>query len=199
MAAVGLAVAAALSVGAVTTGALLTDSDQISGNTLSTGNVDIAASPATAVLTAPGMAPGDVVAAPLTVSNSGTAPLRYSMSSVTSEDLLAGGLAFEVRTGVSNGKCTGLSYTSGTTLGTNVYGPGVLGAVAGVKVIGDPAQGAQSPTNGGVVSADRTLASGASESLCLIVKLPTTAPNALASKTTTATFTLNAEQTTNNP
>jgi spore coat-associated protein N len=199
MAAVGMAVAATLSVGVMTTSALLTDSGQVSGNTLSTGNVDIAAAPATSVLTAPSMAPGDVVAAPLTVTNSGSAALRYSMSSVTTEDLLASGVQFEVRTGVAAGSCTTAAAAANTTGGTRVYGPAALGSTGGTRIIGDPAQGAQTPTNGGVASADRTMVKGASEVLCLIVRLPTSAPNTLASKSTAATFTLNAEQTINNP
>jgi hypothetical protein len=63
--------------------------------------------------------------------------------------------------------------------------------VLGTKVIGDSAAGQQ--------TGDRTLAAGGSEVLCLQVSLPSATGNTYQAKTTTATFTFDAEQTTNNP
>lgn len=187
IAALTLAAAATVSVGALTTSALYTDTDTIAGNTLSTGLVDIAAAPATAVFNATAMAPGDTVNAPITISNNGTTPLRYAMTSQTTEDTLAAGLQFTVRSGLTGANCSAGTYAGATTL----YNAGVFGTLATTKILGDATQGAQ--------TGDRALTNGTNEVLCLSVTLPTSAPNTLASKTTTATFTFVAEQTANNP
>ena len=190
IAALALASAAVVSVGGLTTNALFTKSVTVGSNVLSTGNVDITAAPATAVLTAPAMAPGDSVTAPVTITNSGTAELRYAMTSTASGNTdLAAGLFFRVRSGVTTCSTEGFAAT-----GTNVYGAATpsrpLGGSAAIAIFGAPTQGAD--------AGDRTLAAGASETLCLQITLPTSAPNSLASKTTTATFTFAAEQTKNN-
>ena len=107
---------------AVSSLAVFTDQAQVTGNTFSTGTVNINATPATAVVTMPVMAPGDQVTAPLTVQNLGTLDLRYAMTSTTTEDVLAAALVMTIKTGVASCDNTGFAST-----GTQIY-QGILGA-----------------------------------------------------------------------
>lgn len=166
------------------TGALFTDSAVVSANSFTTGTLDVSASPASAVFNISNMAPGDVQYAPLTISNDGSLEMRYALSSTTTENTLAGQLDMTINTGVTS--CDASGFSSGTT----VYGAGDLGSTSGVKLIGDPATGAQ--------TGDRTLAASASETLCFKVILPLATGNSFQGTTTTATLTAAAEQTANN-
>lgn len=165
--------------------ALFTDQEQVSGNAFTTGSVDLLAAPATAVVTAAGMAPGDQVTAPLTVTNSGTLEFRYSMTSTTTEDTLAAELVLTVKHAVTT--CDDANWTVD---GATLYS-GAVGSTSTTLVIGDPTQGSQ--------AGDRVLAAGADEVLCFNVSLPLAAPGTTEGLTTTATFTFDAEQTANNP
>lgn len=172
----------------VVTGAFFTDQATATNNAFTTGTVDLTATPATSVVTLPNMAPGDVVTAPLTVNNAGTLAYRYSVLSTTTVSTpdLAAQLDLTVKTGVPS--CTTAGFAAS---GAVAYGPADLGSLAGTKVLGDAAAGQQ--------TGDRTLAAGASEVLCLQVSLPSATGNTYQAKTTTATFTFDAEQTANNP
>ena len=165
--------------------ALFTDQEQVAGNAFTTGTVDLAAAPATAVVTAAAMAPGDQVTAPLTVTNSGTLEFRYALTSTTTEDVLAGELVLTVKHGVTT--CDDANWAAD---GTVLYS-GVLGTMATSPIFGSVAQGAD--------AGDRVLAAGANEALCFNVTLPLSASNAAEGQTTTATFSFEAEQTANNP
>ena len=169
---------------AVTSLAVFTDTETVTGNTFTTGTVDIAATPATAVVTMPAMAPGDQVTAPLTVDNNGTLDLRYAITSTTTEDTLAAELVLTLKTGVTT--CTNAAWTAD---GATLYS-GVLGTVATSPIVGNTTQGAD--------AGDRTLAPGGSEIICVNVTLPLAATTGQGT-TTTATFTFDAEQTVNNP
>ncbi len=173
----------------IATGAFFTDSAAVASNAFTTGTVKIGATPTSAALTLPNMAPGDTITAPLTVSNSGTLAQRYavlSTSDAADKNVLAAQLKLTIKAGVTT--CTTAAFAA---TGTAVYGAGVIGSTTGTKVIGDSATGAQ--------SGDRTLAAGASEVLCAQVTLPGSTDNTFQGKTTTATFTFNAEQSANNP
>jgi hypothetical protein len=164
------------------TQAVFTDAQAVTGNTFSTGTVDIATSPTSALVTFSNMAPGDKVTAPITVTNAGTLQLRYAITtSIAGSTTLSDGLTLRIKSGVSS--CTDAGFGVG---GTSLYA-GTLTAGA----VGDPTPGAQ--------VGDRTLDPSASEVLCFQVELPTSAANTLQSRTTTATFTFQAEQTANNP
>ena len=165
--------------------ALFSDQETVTGNAFSTGTVDLVATPATAVVTASDMAPGDQVTAELDVANSGTLEFRYSAGSTTTEDTLASELVLTVKSGVTT--CDDANWTVD---GTVIYS-GALGSTGGTPIIGDPTQGAQ--------TGDRVLAAGANEALCFNVTLPLSATNAAQGLSTTATFTFDAEQTANNP
>ncbi len=186
--AVAVATLAVSSIGlsSALTGALFTDQATVASNTFVTGNVDISATPATAAVALSGMAPGDQVVAPITVANAGSLQLRYALRSTTTENPLAAALQLTVKTGVAS--CTTANFNA---TGTVLYGPGVLGTTTGTAVFGSNAAGAQ--------AGDRVLNAATNEVLCLRVLLPTAVTSTLASTTTTATFTFDAEQVANNP
>lgn len=164
--------------------ALFTDTADITGNTFSTGSVDISTSPASAAVSFAAMTPGDQDTAPITVSNGGTLDLRYALRSTTTEDTLAAALVLTVKSGVVT--CDDANWAA---TGTTLYS-GVLGTVAGTAAIGSPSAGAD--------AGDRTLAAGASEVLCVNVTLPLAAVTG-EGVSTTATLSFLAEQTANNP
>ena len=174
----------ALSVFLVSSLALFTDTENVGANVFATGDVDIAASPATAVFTPGPMAPGDQVTAEIDVSNAGSLDLRYMLTSTTTEDVLAAQLVLTVKDGV-----TTCDNTNWTATGVELYGD-VLGATTTEVLFGDATPGAD--------TGDRALASGGSEKLCFNVSLPIGATNASQNLTTTATFNFVAEQTKNN-
>jgi hypothetical protein len=163
------------------THALFQDSQAVAGNTFSTGTLDISTSPTSALVTYSGMAPGDKVTAPITVSNAGSMQLRYAMStSISGSTTLSDGLTLTIKSGVTT--CSNGGFAAD---GTQVYSGSVTAGA-----IGSAAQGAQ--------AGDRTLNSSASEVLCFQVQLPTAATNSLQSLSATATFTFDSEQTANN-
>lgn len=165
--------------------ALFTDQENVGGNAFTTGSVDLVATPATAVVTMPAMAPGDQVTAPLDVANSGTLDFRYAVTSTTTENVLAGQLTLTVKSGVAT--CDDANFAA---TGTVLYS-GILGTTATSTIFGSNAQGAD--------PGDRALAGGVNEVLCFNVSLPLAATNASQGLTSTATFTFDAEQTSNNP
>jgi spore coat-associated protein N len=160
--------------------ALFTSTAAVSNNAFTAGTVVIGAAPATAALTATNLMPGDVVNGQITVSNTGTAQLRYAMSSAsTNADTkgLRDQLTLSVKT---------LGTSCALFDGTQLY----TGALNGAA-FGSNAAGAQ--------AGDRTLNAGANEVLCFRATLPLATGNAFQGATTTATFTFDAEQTANNP
>ncbi|MHB1131512.1 MAG: TasA family protein [Chloroflexota bacterium] len=170
--------------------ALFTDSADVGGNAFTAGTVILSTNPATTLVTFENMAAGDVVRAPITVSNDGSLDLRYAVTSAA-DNLdtlgLAAQLSLTVKTGVT--LCT--DATGFAADGTVVYGPEDLGSVAGTAIIGDPTAGDD--------TGDRTLAAAATEVLCFQVQLPQDSNDTYQGATTTATLTFAAEQTTNNP
>lgn len=165
--------------------ALFTDQEAVGGNSFSTGTIDLVATPASAVVTMPAMAPGDQVTASLDVANSGSLEFRYAVTSTTTEDVLASALALTIKSGVAT--CDDANWSSTGT----VLWSGVLGSTGTTAVIGSNAQGSD--------PGDRVLAGGANEALCFNVSLPLATGNASQGLTSTATFTFDAEQTANNP
>jgi len=166
--------------------ALFTSTASVPGNTFSTGTVSLTTSPTTALVTFSGMAPGDQVTAPITVTNAGTLQLRYAVTSTTTENVLAAALDLTIKSGVTT--CTNGGFG---TDGTVVYAAADLGSTTGVDVIGNPAQGSQ--------AGDRTLNASANEVLCFNVSLPSSTGNSAQGLSTTATFAFQAEQTSSNP
>ena len=185
IAAVTLAAAATVTVGATTTQALFVDQETVADNTVTTGNVDISTAPTSAVFTAASMTPGARYVRPLTVTNGGTSALRYAMTpSMDTENPDAGHLELH--------EWTVLSIRSGGICTLEDF------ATTGEEVavrdddssFGDPTQGQQ--------PGDRTLGPGVSETLCLEVSLPEDAPNSIQGMTNSYSLLFDAEQTANN-
>ncbi|NBO45933.1 MAG: hypothetical protein EBU85_02780 [Actinobacteria bacterium] len=180
---------AVIGAGAVMSSALFTDSTNVGSNSFTNGTVVISTDPATTALTASNMAPGDNVYGTVKVSNLGTLPMRYSITSNatnTDSKALASQLQMTVKSGVST--CDAAGFAGGSTL----YNAAALGGLGtSLNILGDPSTGQQ--------TGDRSLAAAANETLCFRVTLPTSTSNAYQGATTTATLTFAAEQTTNNP
>ena len=184
-----LATLAAISLGAGQLSlALFTDQETVAG-TFSTGSIvldDVKIDALT--LTTATMMPGDTVTDDVVVENDGTAQLRYSMSTTsTNADLksLRDVLTLTVR---------GIDVTLPATPCDNFDGTLILAAtVLGTNTakFGDVLAGSQ--------AGDRTLNAAANETLCFRVSLPGGTGNAYQSATTTTTFTFDAEQTASNP
>jgi len=163
--------------------ALFTSSAVNGANDFTTGTIDISVSPATSVLTASNMMPGDATNGTLTVQNAGNSTLRWAMTtSATNADGkgLRDQLGLVIKTKDTN------TAGCGNFNGTQLYS-GTLAAGA----IGDPTAGDQ--------GSDRSLAGAASEVICFRATLPSGTGNGFQGAATTATFTFSAEQTANNP
>ena len=169
--------------------AVFSDSEPIGANAFTSGKIDLGVAPTTALVSFSGMLPGDQTTSSLVVTNNpGSSALRYSLSSsATNTDSkgLKDALVLTVKTIDVTTPGTPCDNFDGTQLYT-----GDLDSTAG-KIVGDSAQGNQ--------AGDRSLAAGASETLCFRVALALSTGNTYASATTTATFTFDAEQTRNNP
>lgn len=160
--------------------ALYTSTAAVDANIFTSGTIVIGTNPATALLTAGAMMPGDTVSGSLVVSNTGTGQLRYAMTS-SSTNTDAKGLMNQMTLAV---KTLGTSCVAFD--GTSLYA-GTLASAA----FGNPAAGAQ--------AGDRTLNAAATETLCFQASLPLNTGNGYQGATTTTTFTFSAEQTANNP
>jgi len=156
--------------------AVFTDSQATTG-AWTTGTIVLGVSPSTA-FSASNILPGASGSQDITVSNSGTGALRYALStSATNTD--SKGLAAQLTLTINAGTCA--------SPGAVVYATGALGSAA----FGSNAQGAQ--------AGDRSLAAGANENLCFAWSFPLSSGNGFRNAATTATFTFDAEQTSNNP
>ena len=183
LAALGITALAVTALGAGTMSlALFTDDKDITDNSFATGTIVLNLNPTSALFNVPALMPGDSAFGQLTVTNAGTASLRYSMTTAAnnadSKDL-RDVVTLEIRQKAS-GTC------SADFTGTAVMAESALASAA----FGNPAQGQQ--------SGDRVLASG-SEMLCFKASLPLATGNAYQGAATTATFTFRAEQTASNP
>ena len=181
-----LAAAGAHGLAALPTAATYTDSGSSSPASLRAGTVALSGGRTADWVTGTGtqgLYPGTAGAlvAPLTVTNTGSLGLRYSVLSTTSENATAGQLFLDIKTGVT--ECTAAGFdASGTAAGATTS----LGTTAGVTVLGDPTTGQQ--------TGDRVLAAGAAETLCARVSLlPGGGRTAASLATTGTTFTIVAE------
>jgi len=183
-------------VGVGLTGAIFTDTASVGANDFTTGTIDISTSPASALLTASTMAPGDKSTGSITVSNAGSLQLRYAIQrSATNADSKALRDSLRLRISLRGGAgCDFPFYNSdGTTTthtdDTQLY-EGLGFPATATNTVGDATQGNQ--------AGDRVLAAAANEVLCFATVLPTSAGNSLQNASTTATFDFVSEQTTNN-
>ena len=179
-------VAGVLALGVVGASALFTKAASSTSNMFTSGSVNLSVTPGTAIVSMSSMMAGDSATGPVTVTNTGTGALRYTIKSTTTENTLAGQLTLTVKSGVAT--CDTANFAAS---GAVLYGPAALGSATGINVVGDPAAGSQ--------AGDRPLAAGASEVLCMQVTLPLSTDSTYQNRTTTATFDFSAEQTMNNP
>lgn len=154
--------------------AVFTDSDASAG-AWTTGTIVLGVSPAT-TFNASDILPGDAGSQTVSVANTGTGDLRYAVSSAAT-DADGKGLRDQLDLTIQAGTCA----APGATLFS-----GALSAVA----LGSNAQGAD--------AGDRSVAAGATDSLCFSWELPIGSGNAFQNAATSATFTFDAEQTANN-
>ncbi|WP_072691767.1 SipW-dependent-type signal peptide-containing protein [Rhodococcus marinonascens] len=164
-----------LGLGAIGTLAAWSDTATATSGVFSTGSIDLQLSDeqgnpdayAFATLTKENMLPGDRVAAELPVQNTGTTPFNYTMSAAASSSELAPWMKIKVTTGTSDGE-----LCSGDTVATNIW------LVGGESV--------------DVVSEPRTLAVGASDNLCIQMRVDPDAPNSVQNKSVEAALNFNA-------
>lgn len=168
--------------------ALFTDSASVDG-TFTAGTVSLDPSDISSMsLSLSALVPGDAVTDDVTIANDGTAALRYSLTTTSTN---ADGLglrdvltltvrASDVTTPAS--PCN--DFDGAVVVATTVLGNGAVG-------IGNATAGQH--------SGDRQLAAGTSETLCFRVSLPSGTGNAYQGATTTTTFSFVGEQTANNP
>ena len=132
--------------------------------------------------------PGDLVTDDVVVENDGTAELRYSISTATTNPdtkALRDALSLTVKTiDVTTPGTPCDNFDGASTLYTGILG-------ASTAAVGSPAAGAQ--------AGDRTLAGLSNETLCFRISLPLATGNAYAAASAVTTFTFDAEQTANNP
>lgn len=177
-----LALGAVLAAGVSGTYALWSDTVPVSGVTISSGVLDLKvntldAVPAYTDLNLTGMVPGNTVAGILTVRNAGTIPLTYyATAAATNLDTKGLGAALVV-------KVTADSVVTGTAPARTCAGAtlATTGATFAGNLVGTPAT-------------QRTLAVGASETLCLQATLPTTAASSLQGASTNVSLTFTASQ-----
>lgn len=169
--------------------AVFTDSASVGSNTFSSGSVDLAAAPASTLITLSGMAPGDSIIDDVVVTNGGTLSLRYAISA-TATNADAKGLKDQLDLDIRTIDVTTPVTPCDNFDGASLLYSGDLDSTLG-KLVGDSAQGTQ--------AGDRVRAAGTSETLCFRVTLPSATANAFQTAATTATFTFSAEQTANNP
>jgi len=139
------------------------------------------------VLSISPLMPGDSITDDVVVENDGTAQLRYSISTATTNPdtkLLRDAINLTVKTIDVTTPGTPCDHFDGTSLYTGILG-------ASTAAVGNPAAGAQ--------AGDRTLNGLSNETLCFRVQLPLATANAHSAATAVTTFTFDAEQTANNP
>lgn len=207
---------AGLGITSLTTGALFTDRETTAGDLL-TGTVDLALGTFTFDVTTPGLNPGDVVAKPLTVTNSGSLALRYAVSfrstsgtgtlpapggqtvDPSDAEALAGTgdlrevLTLDVFPVADAAACTvttPLPTDSGTVTNLDVPGSSVLGGFT--PILGDAQT---TPFTG----ATHELVTQEVDVLCVQVGLDVDATNEYQNTTAHIDLRLDAEQVVNNP
>ena len=178
--------------GATMSLALFTSQVAVAGNAFTAGTIVLGVNPASAILTSGALMPGDVIPVgvpgqAVTVSNTGTGALRYSITG-TSTDADGKHLNTVLLVIVRQPDVAGGNSCAAFT-GTVLFSAVV--PTAGVNMVGDPTQGFQ--------AGDRALAAGTNETLCFKASLPFATGNAFQGAASTYTFTFNAEQTANNP
>lgn len=190
---VSLGAVAVLSMGLSVKGtfAFWTDSATVNTGTFTSGTLDISANGAltgqnggstvVATLSGTNLVPGESIAVTFPVKNEGTVPLTYGVTATGS-----GGLA------VSNGMRYAISYgvtatNTGTAAATNRVGScgGVVNTDANTVALTSTAA---------TLTGSRSLAVAASDTVCIVARLDSSAPNSLQNLSGTASFVFDSKQ-----
>ncbi len=203
---IGVFTLVGVGVTSLTTSAVFTDTDSVAGDLLS-GTVVVTLDPtdptSTLALNAGNVAPGDVVNAPLVVTNSGSLALRYAVSywsESTTQNPPAGAgdlrnmLSLEILPLGANASCAAVPAST-TPLGSvTTLGTVAVSDATAAKLVGDPATGAQ----GG----DRDLSAGTqggnTETLCVRLAFDKNATNIYQATSAKLHLRIDSEQTVNN-
>lgn len=171
-----LSLGVVVGVGATGTHAFWTDSATVTGTTIATGTIDLKVDGSDTVtgftgITLTDLVPGGTTAAVLTVSNSGTVPLRFHLdAAATDPDGKGLGAALQA-------KVTGAASVSGTAPAATCSGAALPGSgtglTAGLIPSGTPVE----------------IAAGASTTVCVQVGLATNASALLQGATTDVSLT----------
>lgn len=193
-----LSLGVVLGVGAVTTAAYFSDEATLGAGSFQTGTLDLTldqgvitpnltvdalgGSVVKASLGISAMLPGESVAAHVLVRNDADAGFTYKANGALGDSTFPTAapvrLTFAVHAGTaSNSGTAAAGNRSGSCSGTLLYGPAVLTSTA-VDVIGTA----------------RSLTSGQSENVCVVVRLDPLADNTYQGKTATASFVFRATQ-----
>ncbi len=201
-------VLAGLGITSLTTNALFTDRETTAGDLL-TGTVDLGLGNFSFAMPTGGMAPGDVVVQPITVTNSGSLQLRYAVSYLATKGV-------SPSPNPTNSAGTGAVGTGDlrTVLTLNVFHVNAAtDCVAGVtvptdagtatdlsassptytKILGDPATGSQ--------TGDSDIIGGGTDSqvLCVRLMMDPTSGNTYQNTAAHVSLQFDAEQVVNNP
>jgi predicted ribosomally synthesized peptide with SipW-like signal peptide len=178
-----LSLGVVVGVGATGTYAYWTDTVQVSGTTITAGTIDLKVQDQDTVtnftsMNVSTMVPGETTAGVLTVKNSGTAPLKYYVSALaTNNDSknLAGNLTVKV-TGDSTTSASGRNSVCGNGSSSALADSATsLSTSAAANLVGTPAP--------------RQLTSGQSETVCIQLTLQAAAPTSVQGGTTNLSLT----------
>lgn len=155
----------------------------INGQLAGPGTTNNPGTTANAGFTLPNMSPGESVATSFPVRNNGTTGLKYNVAGTATGGLaVAGGMQYAVYFGVT-------ATNTGTEANANR-----VGACGGTTPT--DANGVTLTGTSASLAADRTLAANTQETACVVVRLNSTAGNALQGQTTSASLVFNARQLT---
>ena len=171
--------------------AFWTDSATVNSGTFTSGTLDISANGAlagvnggstvVATLSGTNLVPGESIAVSFAVKNEGNVPLTYAVTATG-----AGGLA------VANGMRYSIAYgVAATNTGTAVTTTRV-GSCGGA--VNTDANTTALTATATTLTASRSLAAGTPETVCIIARLDSSAPNTLQNLSGTASFVFDSKQ-----
>lgn len=168
----------ALAVVSLTTGAsslaIFTDQVNNTGNSFTTGRIELTVSPSSTFFEVTDMLPGDASMQAVTVTNSGTGQMRWGVDSVSTTG--TGSLQDQLVASIGVMNSTACASWDGAS-----PAPVATGTFATVNWL------------------NQTLNAGSTTNLCFRVALPLATGNAFQNKTASTTFQFDAEQTAHNP
>jgi Camelysin metallo-endopeptidase len=172
--------AATMQTGSFATGTL---DITLNGNLVGPGTTNNPGTWTNSTLALANMSPGESIAQSFPVQNAGSTGLKYTLTGTGTGGLaVANGMQFAVYFGVT-------AANSGTAANSNRTGS--CGGTTPTDANGTTLTGTAS-----TFATDRILASGASETVCIVARLNGAAPNSLQGSTMTASLLFNARQLT---